>query len=72
MGGAFDVFMRIVSTLIGLCMVAAGSVWMLQGLNLAFRFGFMVGDRHWVLYGAVMALLGVCQIIWTNTRRRIR
>jgi hypothetical protein len=65
----FDVAMRIVSSLIGLLMILAGSVWMLQGLNLAFRVGFMVGDKHWTLYGALLALVGIAQIIWTNTRR---
>ena len=65
---AFDIAMRIISTLLGLLMIVSGSVWMLQGLNLAFRVGFMVGDRHWVLYGALLALLGIAQVIWTNAR----
>jgi len=65
---AFNVIMRIVSTLIGLVMVAMGTVWILQGLNLAFRVGFMVGDKHWVVYGAILALFGVGQAIWSNTR----
>jgi hypothetical protein len=65
---AFDIAMRIVSSLIGLLMITGGSVWMLQGLNLAFRVGFMVGDKHWVLYGALLVLVGIAQIIWTNSR----
>jgi len=67
---AFNVLMRIVSTLIGLAMIAMGSVWILQGLNLAFRVGFMVGDRRWTLYGAILALVGIGQVIWSNTRQR--
>jgi hypothetical protein len=66
---AFDIGMRIVSSLIGLMMIAAGTVWMLQGLNLAFRVGFMVGDLHWTLYGAILALVGIAQVIWSNTRQ---
>ena len=66
---AFDIAMRIVSSLIGLAMIAAGSVWMLQGMNLAFRRGFMVGDMHWTVYGALLALLGIAQVIWSNTRQ---
>lgn len=69
MGNAFNVVMRIVSTLIGVAMVAMGTVWMLQGLNLAFRVGFMVGDKHWTVYGAVLALFGIAQVIWSNTRQ---
>jgi drug/metabolite transporter superfamily protein YnfA len=69
MHAVFNAIMRVVSSLIGLLMVAMGTVWMLQGLNLAFRVGFMVGDRRWVLYGAILALIGVAQVVWSNTRQ---
>jgi hypothetical protein len=68
---AFNVVMRIVSSLIGVTMVLMGTVWMLQGLNLAFRVGFMVGNYHWTIYGAILALVGVAQVIWSNTRQKI-
>lgn len=75
--GVFNVVMRIISSLLGLLLVFMGSVWILQGLNLAFngpmmggRPSFMVGDRHWIVYGAILALVGVCQVIWSNTRQR--
>ena len=70
MGEFFNGVMRAVSTLLGVLMVAMGGVWILQGLNLAFRVGFMVGDKQWVLWGALLALLGLCQIVWSNTRER--
>jgi hypothetical protein len=65
----FNIIMRIVSTLLGVVMIAVGAIWILQGLNLAFRVGFMVGDKHWVLYGAILAILGIGQVIWSNTRQ---
>lgn len=65
---AFNTVMRVVSSLIGLVMVAMGAVWVLQGLNLAFRVGFMVGQRRWVLIGAILALVGIAQIVWSNSR----
>jgi hypothetical protein len=65
----FNIAMRIVSSLIGVAMILAGTVWVLQGLNLAFRVGFMVGDYHWTVYGAILALLGVGQVVWSNTRQ---
>jgi hypothetical protein len=68
---AFNVIMRVVSSLIGLLMIAMGTVWILQGLNLAFRVGFMVGEKRWVAYGALLALVGVGQVIWSNTRQTI-
>lgn len=70
MNDLFNGVMRGVSSLAGLAMAFMGIVWMLQGLNLAFRVGFMVGDKHWVVYGAIMAVLGLCQIVWSNTRER--
>jgi hypothetical protein len=66
---AFNAAMRIVSSLIGLAMILMGVVWILQGLNLAFRVGFMVGDTHWTIYGAILALVGVAQVVWSNTRQ---
>ena len=61
--------MRIVSTLLGVLMVCMGGIWVLQGLDLAFKVGFMVGDPKWTLYGAILALFGIGQIVWTNTRQ---
>jgi len=66
---AFNIVMRILSTLIGVVMILMGTVWMLQGLNLAFRVGFMVGDYHWTIYGALLALLGIGEVIWSNLRQ---
>jgi hypothetical protein len=66
---AFNTIMRVVSSLIGFCMFAIGIVWMLQGLNIAFRVGFMVGQPQWVAYGAIMAFVGIAQIAWSNMRQ---
>jgi hypothetical protein len=66
---AFNPVMRIVSSLIGVAMILMGTVWILQGLNLAFRVGFMVGDYHWTIYGAILAVVGIAQVVWSNTRQ---
>jgi hypothetical protein len=66
----FNIVMRVVSSLIGVVMILMGGVWILQGLNLAFRVGFMVGNYHWTIYGTILALVGVAQIVWSNTRQR--
>jgi len=69
----FDILMRIVSTLMGVLMILVGSIWIMQGLNVGPQFilrGFMVSDLHWTLYGAILALLGVGQVFWSNTRAR--
>jgi hypothetical protein len=71
MAPLFNIVMRIVSSCIGVAMILMGAVWMLQGLNLAFRVGFMVGNYHWTIYGAALALVGVAQVVWSNTRQKI-
>ena len=65
----FNVVMRIVSSLIGVAMILMGTVWILQGFDLAFRVGFMVGDYHWTIYGAMLALVGIAQVVWSNARQ---
>ena len=70
MGKIFNGIMQVVSSLLGLMMVAMGSVWILQGFNIAFLNSFMAGDKKWALYGAILALLGIAQIVWSNTRKR--
>jgi hypothetical protein len=70
---AFDVVMRIVTSLIGLLMLAMGSVWMMQGLGVGpavILQGFMVNDIRWTYYGAILAIVGVAEIVWSATRAR--
>jgi hypothetical protein len=73
MRAVFNIVMRIVSSLLGLLMILLGAVWMMQGLNVGPSFilrGFMVSDIHWTIYGAILALFGVGQVVWSNTRQR--
>ena len=70
MGSLFNIVMRVVSTLLGLLMICMGGIWVLQGLNVAFLDSFMAGDPQWAVYGAILALVGVGQVIWSNTRQR--
>ena len=70
MGSLFNIVMRVVSTLLGLLMICMGGIWVLQGLNVAFLGSFMAGDPQWAVYGAILALVGVGQVIWSNTRQR--
>ncbi len=71
MRGLFNIVMRIVSSLVGLLMIAMGSVWAMQGLGVgpeAIMRGFMVGDISWTIYGAILILVGIGQVVWSNTR----
>lgn len=64
----FNGVMRAISSLIGLCMVLMGGIWILQGFNIAFLDSFMANDKQWALWGAILALVGIGQIWWSNTR----
>jgi hypothetical protein len=72
----FNIFGRIVSTLLGLVVVFAGVVWILQAFNMAFNtpmvpggpVSFMVNNRQWAVYGAIAVTVGLAQVIWSNTR----
>ena len=66
----FNVVMQIVSTLIGVLMVCMGGIWILQGLNIAFLESFMAGDPQWAVYGVILALVGIGQVVWSVSRRR--
>jgi len=70
MSKAFNAIMRVVSTLLGLLILCMGAIWILQGLNIAFLDSFMGGDPQWAVYGAILVLLGIGQIVWSNKRVR--
>ena len=70
MGGLFHGVMKVVSTLLGLLMICLGGIWILQGLNIAFLDSFMAGDPQWAIWGAILALFGVGQAVWSITRKR--
>jgi hypothetical protein len=70
MGSVFNTVMRGVSTLLGLLMTAMGTIWILQGFNIAFLDSFMAGELKWAFYGALLAAVGICQMVWSNTRQR--
>jgi hypothetical protein len=76
MGQAFNIVGRIVSTLFGLLAACLGIVWILQAYNLAFNtpfvpggpVSFMVNNHQWAIYGVITALVGIYQVVWSNTR----
>lgn len=70
----FDMIMRIVTTLVGLLMILMGCVWAMQGLGVgpdAIMQGFMVNDIHWTFYGAILAVVGVAEIVWSWMRAKV-
>ncbi|HWA95254.1 MAG TPA: hypothetical protein VG844_11695 [Terracidiphilus sp.] len=65
--------MKSVAGPIGALMIAMGGIWILQGLNLAWGIlarSFMQNDRHWALYGALLAAVGLLLVLWSYSRPR--
>jgi hypothetical protein len=59
--------MRTAAIVVGILLVAAGLVWIAQGLDLAFApQSFMTADRTWILIGAATAFVGaiVVRLAW--------
>jgi hypothetical protein len=70
---AFDVVMRVITSLVGLLMIGMGCVWALQGLGVgpaAILQGPMVNDIRWTYAGAVLAVVGVAEIVWSLSRNK--
>jgi hypothetical protein len=71
---AFDIVMRIVTSFVGLLMIVSGSVWMMQGLGVGpavIMQGFMVNDIRWTFYGAILAAVGIAEIVWSFMRTKV-
>lgn len=74
----FNVIGRIISTTLGLVVVCLGAVWILQAFDVAFNtprvpggpVSFMVNNHQWAVYGALAVVVGIVQVVWSNTRRR--
>jgi hypothetical protein len=74
----FNVIGRIISTTLGLVVVCLGAVWILQAFDVAFNtprvpggpVSFMVNNHQWAAYGALAVVVGIVQVVWSNTRRR--
>ena len=61
---------RIIAWACLLFLVIAGSIWILQGFDVAFApKSFMTDDRQWVLWGSA-ALVGGAVLIWSWQRGR--
>ena len=54
----------------GVLLLIAGTIWILQGLDIAFApESFMTGERWWVLWGA-LAVAGGGSLVWVGWLRR--
>ena len=59
--------MRTFGNAIGAILVAVGGIWWGQGAGY-IRGSFMTADSRWLVTGAVVVVVGVALLIWTNSR----
>jgi hypothetical protein len=50
------------SIIIGVLLVLAGIVWILQGLDVLGQSGGMNGHRIWAVIGVIVAIIGVALV----------
>ena len=75
MASTFFRILKSVAGPVGALLIVMGGIWVLQGLNLAWGFlarSFMQNDRHWAVYGALLAGVGLVLVLWGYSRPRQR
>lgn len=56
--------MRVFATVLGVLLVVAGGIWVLQGFDVAFApSSFMTGNRQWIVYGVLTVAAGLGLIV---------
>jgi LPXTG-motif cell wall-anchored protein len=62
--------MRLALTIAGALCAAMGGLWLLQGAGVVHwpASSFMLDQRIWMLWGGLVALLGVALIWWSRRR----
>ena len=60
--------MRIALRIIGVLLIVAGGVWILQGINI-IPGSFMTGQTKWAVYGAISAVAGIVLILAASRLR---
>jgi hypothetical protein len=60
-----------IPVIVGILIALAGTVWILQGLNVIVSSSFMTGSRTWVVIGAI-AVVGGAALSWWGWSRRQR
>jgi hypothetical protein len=63
--------MRWFLTILGVLMILAGTVWILQGTGIAFTVGFMVNDMRWAYAGIAVDLVALALIIFANRKKKL-
>jgi len=58
-------------SIVGVIAIVLGVLWILQGTDSLGQSGGMNGNGDWTLIGAIVAILGLAWLVYTNWRRPI-
>ena len=61
--------MRWVLTILGVLIVLAGAVWILQGINI-LPGSYMSGQPQWAINGTIADVIGLALIVFANWPRK--
>jgi hypothetical protein len=59
--------MKIGLRIVGICMMLAGAVWVLQGINI-LPGSFMTGQMEWAVYGVLTMAAAIALFIFAGRR----
>ena len=62
--------MRIFSNILGGLMIAVGTIWILQGVNI-LPGSFMTGQIRWAVYGGIAVVVGI-GLLFAAKRRTLK
>jgi hypothetical protein len=60
--------MKIFLNIIGILLVLAGGIFLLQGINV-LPGSYMAGDPQWAINGGIMIVVGIGLMIWAARRK---
>jgi hypothetical protein len=63
--------MKLVIRILGVCLIALGVVWILQGVNI-LPGSFMTGQIQWAWRGGMAAVVGILLLVFARRRGRKR
>jgi hypothetical protein len=68
MGMKGRIIMRIFWSLLGVVLIFAGAVWILQGINI-LPGSFMTGQTQWAVYGGIALVIGLGIMFLANRHK---
>jgi hypothetical protein len=68
MGMKGRIIMRIFWSLVGVVLIFAGIIWILQGINI-LPGSFMTGQIQWAVYGGISCVVGLGLILVANHQK---